>query len=177
MTLSAIADVPATDADSVCLLRQHQEQLSDLKGELGEIHSILLSLNLDDRNELCVRQAEMERAIFDSSLKIKKALHTREHTSSTTEGKGLRLPKLEIPMFDGHVFGWKTFWEQFSISVHGHSDLSNSEKLVYLQQALKVGSAKHVIEGLSRSGDCYAEAIECLQSHYDHPRLYSSNAS
>ena len=36
---------------------------------------------------------------------------------------------------------------------------------------MKDGSAKHVIEGLSRSGDYYAEAVECLQSRYDCPRL------
>lgn len=33
------------------------------------------------------------------------------------------------------------------------------------------GSAKQAIEGLSRSGDCYEEAIECLKARYDRPRL------
>lgn len=42
---------------------------------------------------------------------------------------------------------------------------------MYLQQALKAGTAKHAIEGLSRTGDCYSEAIECLQECYDCPRL------
>ena len=45
------------------------------------------------------------------------------------------------------------------------------EKLVYLQQALKDGSARHAIEGLSRSGDHYNEAVECLKHRYDRPRL------
>lgn len=49
--------------------------------------------------------------------------------------------------------------------------LSNLEKLVYLQQSLRDGSAREVIEGLSRSSDNYAEAIKCLQSRYDRPRL------
>ena len=49
--------------------------------------------------------------------------------------------------------------------------MSDSEKLVYLQQALKGGSAKSTVEGLSRSGDSYKEAIECLKARYDHPRL------
>ena len=41
---------------------------------------------------------------------------------------------------------------------------------MYLQQALKDGSAKHAIEGLSKSGDHYNEAVECLK-RYDRPRL------
>lgn len=57
------------------------------------------------------------------------------------------------------------------MSVHKRTTLSDAEKLVYLRHALKDGSAKNVIEGLSRSGDCYAEAIECLKSRYDRPRL------
>ena len=57
------------------------------------------------------------------------------------------------------------------MSVHDRTTLSSSEKLVYLQHALKDGSAKHTIEGLSRSGEYYAEAVDCLKSRYDRPRL------
>ena len=38
------------------------------------------------------------------------------------------------------------------MSVDKHSDISNTEKLVYLRHSLKDGSAKNVIEGLSHSG-------------------------
>ena len=40
---------------------------------------------------------------------------------------------------------------------------------MYLQQSLKGGTAKGTIEGLSRSGEYYTEAIECLQSRYNRP--------
>ena len=42
---------------------------------------------------------------------------------------------------------------------------------MYLQHALKDGSARSAFEGLSRSGEHYAEAVKCLESRYDHPRL------
>ena len=42
---------------------------------------------------------------------------------------------------------------------------------MYLQHALKDSSAKSAIEGLSQSGEHYVEAIECLKSRYNHPRL------
>ena len=42
---------------------------------------------------------------------------------------------------------------------------------MYLQQSLKNGSAKNVIEGLSCSGDNYSEAVECLEARFDRPCL------
>ena len=87
------------------------------------------------------------------------------------ESKGVRLPKLDVPTFDGNILNWRSFLEQFCISVHDRSSLSDSEKLVYLQQSLKGGLAKNAIEGLSRSGEYCTEAVECLKSHYNRPRL------
>lgn len=91
--------------------------------------------------------------------------------SSTPDGKMIKLPKLNIPTFDGNILCWLTFWEQYRVAIHDRSDLSQAQKLVYLWQALKDGSAKNVIEGLSRSGEQYEEAVKCLQEQYDRPRL------
>ena len=57
------------------------------------------------------------------------------------------------------------------MSIHDCTNLSNSEKLVYLQQAFKGGSARCAIEGLSRLGDNYEEAILCLKGRYDRRQL------
>ena len=85
--------------------------------------------------------------------------------------KGVKLPKLDMPKFDGEILNWTSFWKQFCISIHERTNLSNAEKLVYLQQFLHGGSARGTIEGLSRSGDNYSEAIECLQACYNRPIL------
>ena len=90
---------------------------------------------------------------------------------SAGDSKGVKLPKLDVPTFNGSILSWRSFWEQFTISVHDRSSLSNSEKLVYLQQALKGGSAKNSIEGLSCTGDNYEEAVQCLKARYNCPRL------
>ncbi len=58
-----------------------------------------------------------------------------------------------------------------SVSVDERTNLSDAEKLVYLQHSLKEGSAKGVIQGLSGTGEHYAKAIECLKARYDRPRL------
>ena len=91
--------------------------------------------------------------------------------SSATMVMGVKLPKIDVPTFDGNILNWQMFWEQFSISIHERSSLSDTEKLVYFRHSLEDGAAKKVIEGLSRSGDQYAKAMMCLQSRYDRPRL------
>ena len=80
---------------------------------------------------------------------------------ASTDSRGVKLPKLDVPVFNGNILHWSTFWEQFTVAVHSRKDISDSEK----------GSAKNAIEGLSRTGDNYAEAVECLKAWYDRPRL------
>ena len=92
-------------------------------------------------------------------------------TPATTDGTGVKLPKLDVPTFDGNIIHWKQFWDQFTVAVHSKTSLSNAEKTVHLQHAIKDGSARNAIEGLSHSGDNYEEAVECLKSRYDRPRL------
>ena len=139
------------------------------------MRNTLLSLDLVETDELSTLQAGLEGEIFDSSLQIKKLLlgssTKADSPTSSSSGKGVRLPKLDVPTFNGNILHWRSFWEQFCVSVHNRPNLSDPEKLVYLQQSLKDGSAKSAVEGLSRSGEYYNEAIECLKSRYDRPRL------
>ena len=163
--------------EDVCRLQQHEEQLSDYKKDLAEIRNSLLSSSIEEGDELLGLHSALEKRLFDCSLQIKELLRPSTDppeptsTPAPSHSKGVKLPRLDTPSFDGNILNWKCFWEQFCISVHDRSSLSNSEKLVYLQHALKDGSAKHVIEGLSRSGEHYAEAVKCLTSRYDRPRL------
>jgi len=69
-----------------------------------------------------------------------------------------------VPTFDGDILKWKSFWDQFSVSIHKRSDLTAAEKMVYLQNALKDKTAKSTIEGLTKSGEHYEEAVKCLHT-------------
>ena len=166
----SVSSLSAGD-DKICLLQQLQEQLSDFKSELSDIRRSLLSFSVEDDRDLNQLLTRTEKGIFDCSLEIKKLLHSHPTPSSMPDLNGVKLPKLDVPTFDGHILNWQTFWEQFCVSVHSRSNLADSEKLAYLRHALKGGQAKNVIEGLSRSGDQYSEAISCLKSRYNRPRL------
>lgn len=139
---------------------------------MGDISDHLLSMNLDDTDNLYTLHQQLEQEIFECDLLVKKLLVSSvNHTLSSDGSKGVKLPKIESPKFNGNIINWRSFWEQFEVSIHKRSDLSDAEKLVYLKNSLKDGSAKGVIEGLSQSGEFYAEAIQSLKARYDRPRL------
>ena len=87
--------------DDVCLLRQYEEQLRNLKAELGDVYRVLLSLGLEESNELYTSQTQLDKELFDCSLKIKRLLfpsgHSLDSTPSSLDGKGVKLPKLDVP--------------------------------------------------------------------------------
>ena len=59
-SILATIDSSSTPVD-VCLLRQHEEQLRDLKVELRCISNSIVAMDLDDTDELSVLQAKLER--------------------------------------------------------------------------------------------------------------------
>ena len=133
-------------------------------------------MELADDDALLELQESLESQVFDCCVAIKKLLSpvpgpSEASTLPPSDTRGVKLPKLDVPTFDGNILNWRSFWQQFCISVHDRTHLSDSEKLVYLQQSLKGSSAKGAIEGLSRSGEYYAEAVRCLLARYNRPCL------
>ena len=167
--ITVIFDGISPDTD-VHTLQQFKVKLSELKKDFLDVQRSVFSMELEDTNDLGVVTSRVEEAIFGCAIKIQKCLHSLL-TPSASDFQGVKLPKLDVPTFDGSLLNWKTFWEQFNIAVHIRTNLTDSEKSAYLCHALQAGSAKPVIEGLSRYGEHYAEAIACLQARYDRPCL------
>ncbi len=165
-----IHDVPVEHA----VLTQCQEEVSNYKKDLATVYNDLISHHIGESDELSVAHSALEIELSEVASKLKGLLapalgyNPGAHTVSDTTG--VRLPKLDVPTFDGNIIHWTQFWEQFTISVHNRTNLSNAEKIIYLQHTLKDGSARSVI-GLSNSGDNYDEAVKCLKSRFDILRL------
>ena len=80
---------------------------------------------------------------------------------------GIQLPKTEVPTFDGNILNGNTFWEQFKSSIHNKPQLTDSDKLTYLRDALKDSPARCAVIGLTQTSESYGEAIKCLHDRYD----------
>ena len=166
---TALAEEGLSD---LALIQQYQEELTDLKSELSTCREISTALDLEEDDALHTKYVALKIKHFDCCRKSKGILLlVADHTSSTGSTTTLKIPKLEAPTFDGDILNWTRFWEQFKISIDEHEGFTDAERFIYLQQSLKGGSAKTVIEGLSGTGENYQKATECLKNRYDRPHL------
>ncbi|XP_042148820.1 uncharacterized protein LOC121837293 [Ixodes scapularis] len=77
----------------------------------------------------------------------------------------IKLPKLKLIQFNGHLKDWQPFWQQFDTAIHQNPELTPSEKFNYLRSAL-TGDGAAAIGGLQPTAECYADAIELLQQRF-----------
>ena len=66
--------------------------------------------------------------------------------TSTTPAPVARVPKIELPEFDGVPENWEIFWDIYSELIHTNSNIPTTTKFAYLRQALK-GKALDAIRG------------------------------
>ena len=161
---------PGPDLDA-CLVQHLQEQIGCLRAELSDVVRDLLSMEHEDRDRID-HESNLDKALSDLSLQIRRLLSDRATSSTTKETKsGTKLPRINVPTFDGNILNWNNIWQHFDVAIHRKAQLKDAEKLVYLRDALKDGLARHVVEGLSQDENYYKETISCLQNHYVQPRL------
>ena len=128
-------------------------------------------LLIEDYESLAGRAAGLEEALFKLRVAIKCVLKDIKIESAiVSKEMGLskvKLPKISVPTFDGQILNWKSIWAQFDATIHSKTGLNDIEKLVYLQDALKDGPAKFVIQGLTQTSESYKEAIKCEKEQHD----------
>ena len=107
--------------------------MSDAKKELSTIYEELIGVDLPDDHALVTQHAGLETLHFNCSHLIRKLLssHASRYTkaTATASDKTSKLPKLDVPTFDGDVLPRQSLWEQFETSVHNCTSLSKAEKL------------------------------------------------
>ena len=101
------------DDDSTCTLEQYAEQITDVKVELKDVQTCLLNVELAAEDPIIRNQDEIEQTIFRCSVAIRRRLHASTdattHNTTMPKAPGSRLPKLQVPAFDGDVLKWKSF--------------------------------------------------------------------
>ena len=131
---------------------------------------------MEDSEELEDRRANVAQLIYDLKINVDRLAGSKEEippimVSRVTEMSSIRLPRIEIPAFDGNILKWRIFLEQFESAIHSKPHLFECDKLTYLRQALKSGPAKNIVMGLTQTFVNYDKAIRCLQKRYDQLRV------
>ena len=118
------------------------------------------------------RTAGMEEALFDLRVAIMCLLNNMKAKSTVSKKMELsevacRLLEVSVPTFDRKVLSWKNCWEKLTPPIHCKTGLNDTKKLMYLQDALKDGPAKFVIQKLTRTFKRYEETIKCAKERCD----------
>ena len=84
-----------------------------------------------------------------------------------------KLPKLELPTFDGNILEWTSFKDSFDAAVDTNQTLTDVQKFNYLKTLLK-GEPARQIAALALTDANYAIAVTQLKDRYDNKRKITS---
>ena len=112
----------------------------------------------------------------DWQFKIKQFLRSKQdpplsqsHHSSfkqaPTPRMHINLPKINIKYFGGDPLEWLTFWNCFSEAIDKNLELSDVEKMKYLNGML-IGEAARALSGLPLTKENYRKATELLKERF-----------
>ena len=89
----------SSNREDVPLLEQRAEQLTDYKKQLASIYEELVALDLEEEDDLFILHTELEEVHFSCAHSVRKLLSSLTSRSSApaADGKGVKLPKLEVP--------------------------------------------------------------------------------
>lgn len=109
------------------------------------------------------------------SLELKPPITTTSNNGSGSSGSNgytshnVKLPKLDLPNFDGDLLEWTTFKDMFEAAVDSNTNLSKVQKFSYLKAKLS-GEAARVVKDFALTEIGYDIAWKALQERYHHPR-------
>lgn len=85
-----------------------------------------------------------------------------------------RLPKINIPIFDGNLKAWPAFYDLFCSMIHNNSSLSSIEKFHFLRTSLEK-DAFNLIKSIPVSENNYLIAHDTLVKRFQNTRFLATN--
>ena len=82
----------------------------------------------------------------------------------------VRLPKIELPTFDGDILCWQSYYQSVKVSIVDNSALADVQKLEYIMRSLK-GVAAESVKGFSIVAENYESVLSTLKERFGHSRL------
>lgn len=160
-------------------------QLDRVQAEIEDLDQKILNGMLDSN---CTDQEyesesllieEYQNKIARGKCRIERVLNQPASTHSPTgsyasvfssespcKKKTFKLPKIQIPKFDGELKNWLGWWSQFE-KIHSDEDLHDSDKFQYLIQATDPKTeARSIISAYPPTGENYDAAVESLRRRY-----------
>ena len=128
--------------------------------------------NIDDsrfKNGSSIKTIKRLLARYESHNQSSSDSEDRNQVSSRN---GLKLPKLNLPIFSGKYSNWTSFIDLFDGTVDKNSSITDVQKLQYLKSSLKGDPAK-LLANLPITNGNYSIAKQMLKDTYGNRRMIS----
>lgn len=86
----------------------------------------------------------------------------------------VRLPKIDLPHFDGNYQHWLEFRDTYLSLIHNNNSIQEVNKFHYLRAAL-TGNAALIVKNIDFKAENYSSAWEMLLERYDNDRILINN--
>ena len=112
------------------------------------------------------RDSKLEELLAVQTKLMHQLVTTAQEKHGETSAHGsVKLPKLEIPHFDGNILKFRDFWDAFEVCVDSNRRLAAVEKFTYLKSKLQ-GDALKAVDGLSLNNGNYTVAVRILKERF-----------
>lgn len=173
---SAVLNINRKDREQALLSRH--EALDDQMSELYDAYRALLELSPEseymDKINADVNQADdladqIRQAVGVIQNKYNNDSPCKYESDNCSPALISRLPKLDLPHFNGDLRQWVAYNNLFDSLVHSRKDLTAAQKLAYLLASL-TGEAKGLVQHLDIVDANYDIARLLLQRRYQNVR-------
>ncbi|XP_068235740.1 uncharacterized protein [Palaemon carinicauda] len=165
-----VRDPPPTSCDLIEALEEMDKRLFKLEEVQDKLEMLLEPEELEnyleqaDRARLRARQTRLRCANRLKDISAAGISDDDRGSSASTASIHARLPKLELPRFDGEITQWQSFWDQFSSHID-NTELPVISKLTYLLSLLD-GPAKDVVQGVPHTSASYRTVVDLLKERF-----------
>ena len=80
------------------------------------------------------------------------------------------LPTISVPKFSGDILDWSSFWASFQSTIGDREELSNTQRLHYLRQAITDPDLKLLLHSPAETSDFYLEVVDELKERFQKTR-------
>lgn len=155
-------DYISTVVDCRDELVELQKSLQDQRSPTDNWSSVTVT---EERfNQMIQVTAQMQQVIIgQQQLQQQQQISIGQLNNSKT--CSVRLPKIEIPSFNGDKLKWSEFWDAFEATIDKNTNISDIEKLNYLLSKI-TGEAKQSVSGIPLSNENYNVVVDLLKERY-----------
>ncbi len=173
LEVSMEADSEATHSEDIASLSGKIDKLSVYSCHVTELEDVRKAF----RTRYLKMKREMESRVRSKAVPLASLPSSDSDTHSSISspatprsGGNIRLPKIELPTFDGKQIHWPVFWERFSTAVDKNPDLNDEEKLSYLRSSMKSKLAQDIVSPPTGDTHTYSTLLQLLKDAFDDKR-------